>query len=132
MGMKVAFIFAPIAVLAALWTYFCLPECKGLRFVSFALRFKPYADILPCSLEQLDVLFEKNISAPRSAAWGLSHRDQPVVVNLASNAILTPSSSCGSIDQSSPTVVQTPSLDQSPRSENVWRPYKAVDATSLA
>jgi hypothetical protein len=42
LGMKVGFIFAPIATLATIWAYFFLPECKGLRRVSvpagFALR----------------------------------------------------------------------------------------------
>lgn len=58
--MRVCFIFAPIAFLAALWVYFCLPECKGL------------------SLESLDLLFEQRISAPRSTAWGNAHKDQPI------------------------------------------------------
>jgi hypothetical protein len=30
MGMKVGFIFGPICVLAVLFAYFAVPECKGL------------------------------------------------------------------------------------------------------
>lgn len=60
LGMKVAFIFAPIAVIATLWAYFCLPECKNL------------------TLEQLDLLFEQRISARHSTAWGRSHRNQSI------------------------------------------------------
>jgi SP family sugar:H+ symporter-like MFS transporter len=30
LGMRVGFIFAPIATLATVWGYFCLPKCKGL------------------------------------------------------------------------------------------------------
>jgi hypothetical protein len=40
LGMKVGFIFAPIATLAAIWAYLFLPECKGLRRVSEAARFR--------------------------------------------------------------------------------------------
>jgi hypothetical protein len=30
LGMKVGFIFGPIATLATIWAYFFIPECKGL------------------------------------------------------------------------------------------------------
>lgn len=61
--MKVCFIFGPLATLATIWVYFCLPECKGL------------------SLEQLDLLFEQRIPARKSTAWGKAHKDQAISSN---------------------------------------------------
>ncbi|RSH89766.1 hypothetical protein EHS25_001845 [Saitozyma podzolica] len=61
--MRVGFIFAPIATLATVWGYFCLPKCKGL------------------TLEQIDLLFEDGVSARQSIEWGREHREQDITVD---------------------------------------------------
>jgi hypothetical protein len=44
-GGKIGFVFAVIGALCTAWVYFCLPESKGRTF------------------EELDVLFERNVSS---------------------------------------------------------------------
>ena len=79
------FIYAPFATLAFIWAYFGLVECKGLKWV-FSPRAYAQPTLTP-RLEQIDLLFEEHIPAPKSAAWGREHQALDITADAAGHMV---------------------------------------------
>jgi SP family general alpha glucoside:H+ symporter-like MFS transporter len=62
-GAKTAFLFAGLSTLVLIWAYFCLPESKGRTF------------------EELDILFERKISARHFASTDLTDFDRGAILH---------------------------------------------------